>query len=885
MKKIKVIGFMIAVLTLCAVLLVNTTEASAATVASGKWRDLSWTLDSTGTLTISGTGEMYSASSSSYYGWYTYRSSVKNLVIQQGVTSIGNYAFDYFQNLSSVIIPNSVTTIGMYAFRNCTQLKTVTLPSNLQTIGKRAFDSSGLTSIVIPNSVTFLEEGAFIYCHGLTSADIGIGVTVIPVDAFYYCTSLKTVNIPYSVTRIEKSAFSWCSLTSLTIPNSVTYLGKYVFSSNSYLTTLSIPASVETIDPLAFSSCKLLKGIWVDNNNANYSSDAYGVLFDKNKETLICAPGGMTGSYEIPESVTALSENAFYSCTGLTSIHIPDSVQSIGETAFYDCTSLATTTYGNAKYIGNSNNPYMILLSATSTGITSCSFHPQTRFVESYAFSSCTALKSVILHDALVSISDYAFSRCTALQSVTYCGTEAHWSAIIAENNEYLTNAPRTYHGTLAAEATCTTPAVCTICGKVAVAALGHIGSWIELVPVSCDADGINARICETCGETEIETIPAAGHIYSAVVTAPTCTQQGFTTKDCIICGNHVVTDYVAATGHSYTETITQPTCTEAGSKVSTCSICGHSETEAISAKGHGWSTWVTTVKATCTKEGSQMRFCTCGTKESATIAKLGHSYVDGVCTTCGTAMSGYVILQNHTLLTGLTLTEDLYIDLNGFDLSGTIITNGFKVYGMDRTTDGYTHEHVGLFSCVDENGKAIVPVEQFKSDITGAVRRYMAIEAQGGYTFHRIYLAITKVTIRPDKTGFGYKAVFYGDDQVLNQLDSFGFKLQLDGQTKVLTTAMDATKLEMGKEYSLLLQNFNVEAFGATDIHAEVFLKLKNGTEIESTTASYSMKTVLQLLCESLDAISSAQLQALKTMCLPFKEIMSDWLIDELLK
>jgi len=278
------------------------------------------------------------------------------------------------------------------------------------------------------------------------------------------------------------------------------------------------------------------------------------------------------------------------------------------------------------------------------------------------------------------------------------------------------------------------------------------------------------------------------------------------------------------------------------------------------------------------------MRFCNCGAKETATAAKLPHQISGGVCSVCEMTVSGYVILTENTALTDLTLSEDLYIDLNGFDLSGVIITNGFMIYGMDSTTDGYTCANMGTFSCVDENGDPIVPVQQFKSDISGSTKRYMTIETENGYTFHRFYMAITKVSVNTANTGFGYKAVFYGDDMVKAQIDSFGFNLNLEGNDTVITKSLDASKLEMGREYSLLLKNFDIEEYGQTAVNAEVFLKLKDGSQIESSTVSYSMMSMLQKVCRVLTKFSDGQLRALRAMCQPYADIMKNWAIDAIL-
>ena len=395
----------------------------------------------------------------------------------------------------------------------------------------------------------------------------------------------------------------------------------------------------------------------------------------------------------------------------------------------------------------------------------------------------------------------------------------------------------------------------------------------------------MKACICDACGQTVTEEIPASGHSYNTVVIPPTCIEEGYTAIICSQCLDQQIIDPVSPLGHSFVESDTvAPTCTKTGYTIQICTVCGREEkTNYVPAKGHSWSAWITTVKASCTKEGSKLRFCNCGTRETESVAKLPHSIADGVCTTCNTAMSGYVLLTADMNLTGLGLAEDLYVDLNGYDLSGTIITNGFNVYGMDSSTDGYTCGNMGVFSCVDENGDPIVPVRQFKSDISGEIKRFMAIETENGYTFHRFYLGITKVSLRTGDTGFGYKAVFNGDEMVLSNIASFGFKLNLEGNETVIVKSLDASRLEMGREYSLLLKNFDIAKFGETDVNAEVFLKLKGDFEVTSSSVSYSMKTMLHKVSQSLTSFTEGQIIALRTMCQPYADIMKNWGIDAL--
>lgn len=189
---------------------------------------------------------------------------IKNLVIPNNVTSIGDYSFCRFSSLTSVIIPNSVTSIGNYAFCSCYDLSSVTIPSSVTSVGNGAFSScTCLTSITIPKSVTSIGASAFSYCSELTSISIPNEITTIAQETFHYCTKLSTVTIPTNVTSIGRYAFEGCtSLTSVTIPNSVTSIGDNAFYDCSRLTSMTIPKNVTSIGNNAFFRCEKLTDVY-----------------------------------------------------------------------------------------------------------------------------------------------------------------------------------------------------------------------------------------------------------------------------------------------------------------------------------------------------------------------------------------------------------------------------------------------------------------------------------------------------------------------------------------------------------------------------------------------------------------------------------------------
>ncbi len=246
---------------------------------------------------------------------------IKAVVIENGVTHIGENTFDNCTSLTKVTIPNSVKSIGKGAFHTCTALANITIPNSVISIGNWAFsECSGLTSITIPNSVKSIGYNAFGKCTALTNITIPNSVITIG-DWAFECSGLTSITVSNSVTSIGEGAFNLCSgLTSITIPNSVTSIGEGAFAGCSGLTDITIPNSVTSIGYAAFAGCSELTDITIPNRLTNIEEGAF-------------ERSGLT-SITIPNSVTSIGEYAFEGCAKMKYVKIAKNVTKIGGQAF-----------------------------------------------------------------------------------------------------------------------------------------------------------------------------------------------------------------------------------------------------------------------------------------------------------------------------------------------------------------------------------------------------------------------------------------------------------------------------------------------------------------------------------------------------------------------
>ena len=563
--------FLSVLLALCMVLTLLPLEVFAAEIVdSGTCgENVTWRLDENGVLTISGEGRMmdYEWDQSLFYA----NTSISSVVIEPGVTDIGDYVFQNCGSLTNVVIPSSVTCIGDGAFWGCSNLTSVTIPESVTIIGEGAFcECSSLKSVMIPASVTAIGVMAFTSCSSMTEilvdknnavykSDHGVllnkgetevircpggktgnyvipdGVTIIREGAFSSCSGLTSVEIPVTVTSIGRSAFYCCSsLNGVEIPDGITDIRYMAFYCCSSLTSVVIPDGVTCIEDSAFSSCSSLTSVEIPTSVTSIGDAAF----------LCCS--SLT-SVTIPDSVISIGSYAFCGCSSLKSVMIPASVTSIGNYALSNCGSLTVikvdkynTAYKSDHGVllneagteliccpAGKTEGYVIPAGVTSIGVgafacsslTSVEIPTSVTSIGDAAFSDCSSLTNVTISSSVTSIGTSAFANCNSLDNVLFHGTESEWNEIsIGSDNEPLKNATKFFRKLIGArEATCTST--------------GYTGDLYQNLYQS----GTSCWLLIEQGSV----IPATGHSWGdwVLTKEASASAPGVETRTCTVCG------------------------------------------------------------------------------------------------------------------------------------------------------------------------------------------------------------------------------------------------------------------------------------------------------------------------------------------------------------
>lgn len=539
--------------------------------------NISWSFDTeTGVLTISGMGAMTDYTAASETPWYSYAGLIKSVVIEDGITTVADYAFKSTA-LTEVVLPYSLAEVSSTAFGDCYSLTTVTFTgtqeewdaldvqfpdSTPEVICAGKSGTTGSNATWRFNGVTgeFTVSGTGTMSYYTTSnpapwtdfrdeivtVTIEEGIKNVSSTSFYRCTSLKNVNLPDTVTTIGGCAFEKTAIESIVLPDSVTHIDNAAFrgckllenvklSANlrtielfsfddcESLTSLTIPASVTSI-VCSFKSCSSLTEIIVEEGNTNYVSDEYGVLYTASFAALKSYPvASVRESYTVNEATETIAKNAFSYNENLKTVILPEGVEKIQGDAFYSCKMLETVVI-----------PTTVTTIGTDTD---------------------------------------AFGNCTSLKNVTYNGSEHDWMLIYdnelqnldgvtynflsqAENNghtyELITDIEptETQHGEKAYSCSC----------GMSYSELLHnyiVDPNMPEVPPTCGSNGKRYYICTVCGDEHAEVLPKGGdHQYTWVLDyAPTATESGLKWNRCIYCGTKAGW-VIPATGFEWDENI-----------------------------------------------------------------------------------------------------------------------------------------------------------------------------------------------------------------------------------------------------------------------------------------------------------------------------------------
>lgn len=506
-----------------------------------------WVDENNPYLTSDSKGVVYSKDMKTLFGVPASLTGV--YTVPDGVETIESRAFATCENLTQITLPESVTTIEAGAFAWCTKLESVNIPAGVKDLGGVSgymfIKCSSLKSIVIPEGVTAIPESTFMECTSLETVELPYTVTFIGFEAFLECTSLKTIDLSH-VTEIEESAFQMCTSLSgkLVLAEGLTQIDIAVFANCWSLEEVVLPESLTEIGDGAFAGCQSLEKLdihagvtyvgegsvvkqafCVAEDNPNYASDSYGVLYTKDMQTLISAPREIRGCYNVPNGVITIERGAFRRCKNLTEIIIPEKVETIGEGAFAYCTNLKTVNVPETLTIVEKSafehctsltdvptfknvTSLSYLLFRGCTGFVSVTVPEGVQEISSYAFGDCTSLTAVRLPASVKKINMRAFEDCTALKQVYAYASK---SEIAIDNfvhaNDYLLNAEWIVHrctwneGVITIEPSCTQQGAkeytCIECGRTISALLNGVRHEIE---EAWNVDAQNHwRVCKNC--------------------------------------------------------------------------------------------------------------------------------------------------------------------------------------------------------------------------------------------------------------------------------------------------------------------------------------------------------------------------------------------------
>ena len=696
-------------------------------------------------------------------------SSMTTAELPEALKSIGEYAFYGCEALEGIVIPDKTYLIENDAFENCSALKSlkcgtglrtieynafcncdalteVALQEGVTTIGNNAFyDCDGLETIAIPNSVTSIGTSLFSGCEKLTNVTLGVGITQIPASMFYQCPMLESIALPYRVTSIGDSAFAnSTSFKSITIPRSVTTFGSNIFSYPAKLTIYGVSGTkAETYAGEIGATF-----VPIDKPATSATLDKTTLTLNKGSSTklnLSVQPVDFTDEVNWKSantSVVTVAADGTVKAVGVGTTTIKVTVGNASASCKVTVVQPVTSIYLNTTSLS---------MEALSTYQLTATAYPNDAYDKSVRWESSDNSVAAVSENGLVTAVGKGTATIkatsTAVSSVSRsCTVTVTNNGIVAKDVAQL-ESPHNYRNNCSDIWLYTLPGASKITATfdertniedgfdylyIYNAKGEQVGKYTgtELAGKSIDIDGdtVKIKLVSDGGGNEwgfkVTDVKAASgahvHSYTSIVTAPTCTEKGYTTHTCA-CGDSYVDSYTDALGHSYGtwKQTKAPTCTEKGMETRTCTRCNASETRDITSLGHaivhhaakaatctekGWAAYDTCSRCdystykeiaatghhhnavvtapTCTAKGYTTHTCACGDsyKDSYTNA-LGHSYANGKCTRCGAADPNYKPAPKAPALKITTVSGKPKISWNAVD--------GAVKYWVYRSTDG----------------------------------------------------------------------------------------------------------------------------------------------------------------------------------------------------
>lgn len=562
------------------------------------------------------------------------------IVIPEGVTSIGKYAFVNCDKITKVILPESLKHIGEDAFGGCVEISDVLysggisgwcsidfvsllsnpksyadslyidnsivsgdiiIPGTVACIGRAAFwGCTDITSVSIQNGVTCIKDSAFRGCTNITGVSIPDSVTTIEANAFYLCMNISNINLPDNLKIIGDYAFYGCKkIEKIEIPDSVTSIGKFAFQSCRGLLSVTIGDGVKVIDERTFQGCTKMKDLFIGKNVKQFKTEVFDSC--SSLENVYYA-GDLAGWCSISFTIVGFTDEPgtlrhstpmFYAdnlyIDGVLlegNVEIPDSVTKIGNLSFYSCQNITSIS------IPDSVISIGCFAFAQCKDLLSVSLSSEIKKIDHYTFIHCDSLKKIVIPNSVSSIGFCAFGHCTLVKDIYFTGSVEEWRSIYVDEGNTKNEGNSNFSS--------------------ARVHFNHTHFYnLEIKDATCEEDGVETSVCE-CGDILYsKPIEKLGHSFKFVSVKPTCTEVGYECNECEHCQQRNSYVEIPMVPHDLVHSKTPSTCTSRGKECECCTNCG-AEFDIVyyPSEEHEWGEWTIETEPTNVADGWEKQKC-----------------------------------------------------------------------------------------------------------------------------------------------------------------------------------------------------------------------------------------------------------------------------------